>query len=97
VATPTPTPTPTATPPCIPDCCQVELCYGGDCTESCSCAVTRLVYLSICRDQRCELSGATGIYDDPSCSGPAQDGYYSDGTGCYYWDGSSSLTYQGPC
>lgn len=25
------------------------------------------------------------------------DNFYSDGTDCYYWDGVSTLTYQGPC
>jgi hypothetical protein len=43
------------------------------------------------------LANADGIFDDNLCKIPARDAFYSDGTDCYYWDGSSTLAYQGPC
>jgi hypothetical protein len=103
---PTPTPTPTAAEPtptptpteCDRDCCVVELCFGNDCSEACSCNDPRMVYLSICKLADCNLSNAFGIYDDDTCRTPAQGGFYSDGTDCWYWDpGIPRLDYQGPC
>ena len=97
--TPSPTPTPTPTPtPCLPDCCFVELCYNGrNCGDACLCDDTVPVHLHItCRDNPCTLDNADGIFYDPSCSNPAASGYYSDGTNCWYWDGST-LSYQGSC
>jgi len=96
--TTTPTPTPTPEPPCAPGCCYIELCAGADCVDACSCNSLRAVYLSRpCKDDPCELNFATGIYEDSSCTVPASPAFYSDGTNCYEWDGSSTLTYQGPC
>jgi len=104
--TPTPTPTPTAAEPtptptpteCDRDCCVVELCFGNDCSEACSCNDPRMVYLSICKLADCNLSNAFGIYDDDTCRTPAHGGFYSDGTDCWTWDpGIPRLDYQGPC
>jgi hypothetical protein len=87
----------TPTQVCSPDCCFVELCFGDDCTSSCTCNEIRAVYLSICKDARCELANATGIFENADCTTPAQTGAYTDGTNnCYYWDGSS-LVLIGPC
>ena len=99
-STPTPTPTPTETPGCTPDCCLVELCYDvNDCEKSCLCnRNTVFVYLSIpCDTDPCELAYATGIFTNDDCKTPAPAGYYSDARDCYEWDGTSSLTFQGPC
>ena len=98
--TPTLTPTPTETPGCTPDCCLVELCYDvNDCEKSCLCnRNTVFVYLSIpCDTDPCELAYATGIFTNDDCKTPAPAGYYSDARDCYEWDGTSSLTFQGPC
>lgn len=101
--TPTPTPvepTPTPTPTCVPDCCPANLCYDRDsCRKSCECNDIRSVYLKIlCVDDPCLLAFAGGIYDDDTCTTPAQSGYYSDGNECYLWvSGTITLTYQGPC
>jgi hypothetical protein len=97
-AAPSPTPTPTPTPsPCVPDCCDVELCEGSDCSEACSCVSSRTFYLSMPCGCPGNLQNATGIYTDDRCGTPAREGYYSDGSECYYWDGSSSLSYQSNC
>ena len=94
----TPTPTPTPTIPCAPGCCYRELCLGGDCVDACSCNNVKGVYLSIpCKTDPCTLDFATGIYDDDLCTVPSPPGFYSDGLDCYEWDGSSTLTPQGPC
>lgn len=94
----TPTPTPTPSVPCQKGCCFVQLCYGADCSEACSCNQPVEMYLSLpCSTDPCTLANATGIYRDDQCTAPAPDGYYSDAADCYYWDGSTSLTYQGPC
>jgi hypothetical protein len=98
--TPTPTITPTITPssvPCDPFCCEAELCYFNDCQGACDCNRSGLFYLSICAGQNCYLENATGIYTESRCGDPAPENYYADGTGCYYWDGSTTLTYNGPC
>ena len=99
--TPSPTPTPTPTPtPCPPDCCFVELCYSDrDCSAACLCDFTIPVYLHItCIDDTCTLDNADGIFEDPGCSTPAVEGYYSSGTDCWYWKATDlTLTYQGPC
>jgi len=94
----TPTPTPTPTLPCTPGCCFVELCFSpNDCVEACECNTTRPVYLSRpCKFDPCELSFATGIYNDDLCTDPAPDGYYSDGTNCYSWF-SSVLSFDTLC
>jgi hypothetical protein len=92
--TPTPTPTPSA---CVPDCCDVELCVGSDCSEACSCIQSGTFYLSMPCGCPGNLQNATGIFEDDRCGTPAREGYYSDGTYCYYWDGSSSLSYQSNC
>jgi hypothetical protein len=98
--TPTPTttitPTPTPTPVCDPFCCETELCYFNDCQGACDCNRSALFYLSICAGQNCYLENATGIYTEERCGDPAPENYYADGTGCYYWDGTT-LTYNGPC
>ena len=98
--TPTITPTPTPTPSyCTKDyCCYIELCFGNDCSEACSCNDVRGVYLHIpCGNWICRLANADGIFDDDLCTSPSQLGYYVDaGNDCYYWDGST-LSYQGPC
>jgi hypothetical protein len=98
-STPTPTPTPTETPGCTPDCCKVDLCFDRfDCKGACGCRVIVSVYLSIpCNTDPCELAYATGIFTKPDCKTPAPKGFYSDGVDCYEWDGTSSLTPQGPC
>jgi len=97
-AAPSPTPTPTPTPsPCVPDCCDVELCVGSDCSEACSCTQSGTFYLSMPCGCPGNLQNATGIFEDDRCGTPAREGYYSDGTYCYYWDGSSSLSYQSNC
>jgi hypothetical protein len=104
--TPTPTPTPTVTPtptptptPCPEGCCYIELCYGpDDCFQACSCRTMVGVYLHRpCTDDPCELAYADGIFDNDTCDTPSPRGYYSDGTDCWYWDGSSSLSYDSPC
>jgi hypothetical protein len=97
--TPTPQPTPTPTPtPCARGCCFVELCYSDSaCNESCTCSVTVPVYLGLnCSTDPCTLANAYGIFDDDRCGTTAATGYYSDGTECWYWDGSN-LSNQGPC
>ena len=100
--TPTPTPTPTITPtpspiPCDRGCCFVTLCYGGDCTDACSCNNPVDVYLSLaCVNDPCTLAYALGIFRDDTCTARAPEGYYSDAADCYYWDGAS-VSYQGPC
>jgi hypothetical protein len=96
--TPTITPTPTPTPsPCVPDCCYVEICDGGDCSEACSCVNSVNVYLSMPCGCPGDLQNATGIFEDDRCRTPAKEAFYSDGTGCWFWDGFTTLTYQGPC
>jgi hypothetical protein len=98
--TPTITPTPTPTPVCDPGCCFVELCYSdADCKRACGCDDVRGVYLhQPCQDDPCELAYADGIFEDPGCSTPATEGYYSSGTDCWYWNATDlTLTYQGPC
>jgi hypothetical protein len=104
--TPTPTPTPTVTPtptptptPCPPYCCYAELCYNDrDCSEACLCNDIRGLYLHIpCVDFDCNLAFADGIYNDSACLEPADKGFYSNGSDCWYWDGFSSLSYQGGC
>lgn len=95
--TPTMTPTPTATP-CAPGCCPVELCVGDDCSIACTCRTPLTYYISIaCSTDPCIMANALGIYVDDRCGTPAGFGYYSDGTDCYYWDGTSSISPQGPC
>lgn len=97
--TPTITPTPTPTPSYCEKaaCCYIELCFGNDCSEACSCNDVRGVYLHIpCGNWLCRLSNADGIFTDDFCTSPAQGGFYSDANDCYYWDGST-LSYQGPC
>lgn len=99
---PTPTSTPPVTPtpsptPCSEICCEVELCFGGDCVEACSCNTTATFYLHIpCYTGGCTLGSADGIFEDSRCSSRAGEAYYSDGQECYYWDGIT-LTYQGDC
>ena len=99
---PTVTPTNTLTPtptPCKIICCEVSLTYGGDCITACDPFIfPNTYYLSICDGTPCRLSSAFGIYVDDTCTSPASDGYYSDITGCYYWDSTTlTLTPQGPC
>ena len=98
--TPTPTPTPTVTPsstPCALDCCFAQFCYSEtDCTDACACNQTRDVYLHKCVGDPCQLGKAFGIFDDKICTVPSAAGFYSNGSDCYYWDGST-ITYQGPC
>jgi len=98
--TPTPQPTPTPTPtPCARGCCFVELCYSDSaCNESCTCSVTVPVYLGLnCSTDPCTLANAYGIFDDDRCGTYAAAGYYSDGTECWYWDGSGTLFFSQPC
>lgn len=98
--TPTPTITPTPTPtPCARGCCFVELCYSDtSCGESCICSVTVPVYLGLnCSTDPCTLANAYGIFDDNRCGTYAAAGYYSDGTECWYWDGSGTLSFGQPC
>jgi hypothetical protein len=97
-ASPTPTPTPTPTP-CTPGCCAVELCYDPrSCNGACSCTFSATYYLSIpCDTDPCDLNIATGIYLDSRCGTPAPAGYYVQMGECYYWDGSSTITYNGAC
>jgi len=97
-STPTPTLTPTSTTVCSPGCCEAELWYGRDCSAACGKENFDLFFLSIpCETDPCTLANATGIFINASCDTKAGLGYYSDGTDCYYWDGTSSLTPQGPC
>ena len=75
----------------------IELCVGRDCKEACSCNNTVNVYLSIpCDTDPCTLANATGIFKDRNCSDPVTPGFYSDGTDCVEWDGSSILSIS-PC
>jgi hypothetical protein len=94
-AEPTPTPTPTE---CRRDCCVVELCFGNECAEACSCNDIQPYYLSVCEGDPCKLEYAFGIYLEETCYVLAQDGYYSDGADCWFFDSSiPRLDYQGPC
>ena len=95
----TPTPTPTPSAPCVKGCCLTQLCYSDlDCATSCSCNEFFEVYLSLpCDTNPCTLANAIGIFRNDTCTSVAPAGYYSDGTDCYYWDGSTNLTLQGPC
>jgi hypothetical protein len=95
---PTPTPTPEPTQ-CPRGCCNVELCYSdSSCGESCLCNRLDPVYLGInCETDACILANAYGIFVDDKCGTPAAEGYYSDGTDCYYWDGGSNLNFAGGC
>ena len=94
----TPTPTPTESPPCVPDCCFVELCYdANECGEACACNIRKSYYLHLPCGGTCDLSNADGIFDDERCSIQAAEGFYSNGSDCWYWDGSSTLAYNGPC
>jgi hypothetical protein len=97
--TPKPTPTPTPTPvPCDPGCCERELCYGRDCLAACDCNEFGTFYLHLpCNTDPCELAYADGIFKDERCETPADAAYYSQGGVCYYWDGSTTLSVQGPC
>ena len=93
-----PIPTPTLTTPCKLSCCATSLSYGGDCFDACNGILTFPHYLSICEGDPCSLSSAFGIYTDATCTNPASDGYYSDGTDCWKWVPSTlTLTSQGPC
>jgi hypothetical protein len=85
--------------PCTPDCCPVELCFNDRrCSVACGCRSPFVAYLSRpCNTDPCGLAYATGIFADEKCTEPAQAGFYSDGSDCYEWDGTSSLTPQGPC
>jgi hypothetical protein len=49
-----------------------------------------------CNLDPCELVYADGIFNDDTCTDPAEEGYYSDGTNCYLWQ-SGILTIQGTC
>jgi hypothetical protein len=92
--TPTPTPTP---PPCDLDCCPIELCFGRDCNDACSCNNTGVFYIHKCVGNDCDMAFATGIYTDDQCTTVAGSGYYSQSGGkCYYWDGTT-LVDNGPC
>jgi hypothetical protein len=98
--TPTPQPTPTPTPtPCARGCCFVELCYSdSSCNEACPCNNLIPVYLGLnCSTDPCTLANAYGIFDDDRCGTYANPGYYSDGTECWYWDGSGTLFFSQPC
>jgi len=102
--TPTPTPpavTPSVTPspsPCALDCCFVELCFSqDDCVTACQCNDVRQVYIHKCVGSACRLDSAFGIFDDKDCTVPSAAGYYVDAAGCYYWDGSSSLSFSADC
>ena len=104
-ATPTPTPTPggptpTPTPTCAPQCCIKDLCYNRDsCRNACECNDIRTVYLKIpCQDDPCDLSFATGIFEDDLCTTVAPNGYYADSNAgvCYLWS-NPSLTFNSNC
>ena len=97
-ASPTPTLTPTPTP-CKIICCEISLSYGGDCSSACDPGnLPSTYYLSICEGTPCRLSSAFGIYVDDTCTQVAPEGYYSDGTDCWFWDpNTNTLTSQGPC
>ena len=103
--TPTNTPTPTVTPttPCETDCCPINLVHSNvDCTDACDPIYfpTRY-YITKCIGDSCVLSRAIEIYADNfsgKCEVIAQDGYYSDGSTCGYWDSTSlTFTHSGPC
>jgi hypothetical protein len=74
------------------------LCYGRDCFAACACNNQKTFFLHIpCVDNPCTLGYADGIFDDPSCTAPAPESFYTDGNGeCYFWDGTT-LTTNGPC
>ena len=92
----TPTPTPTSTP-CSPGCCPIDLWYGRDCAAACGKENFDLFFLSIpCETDPCTLANATGIFLNDLCETKAVNGSYTDGVGCYDWDGNS-LTYNNPC
>jgi hypothetical protein len=96
--TPTLTPTPSQTPPeCPKDCCFRQLCYSSkNCQDACLCNELVNVYLTVCTGDPCELSVAFGIYDDDICTTPSPDGYYSDGSSCYLWQGGV-LSFSSTC
>ena len=99
-ATPANTPTPT---PCATDCCAINLVYSNvDCTEACDpFSIPSQYYITKCSVDSCALSKAIKIYLDNfsgKCEVIAQDGYYSDGSTCGYWDSTSlTFTHSGPC
>jgi hypothetical protein len=47
-------------------------------------------------DNPCTLGYADGIFEDSNCTTPASEASYTDGTECYFWDGTT-LTSIGPC
>jgi len=97
--TPQPTPTPTPTPVCTPECCAALLCYGKrDCGDACQCLEQSNVFLHLPCGGDCVLSNADGIFEDSECETPAPEGYYVDANNeCWYWDGSSSLSFNSNC
>ena len=101
--TPTPTPTPTPTTPCATDCCVIKLVYSNvDCIDACDPIYFPIdYYITKCSVNSCDLSKAIEIYADNfsgKCEVIAQDGYYSDGFYCGYWDSTTlTFTLNGPC
>ena len=100
---PSVTPTPTPTTQCETDCCPINLVHSNvDCTDACDpFYIPSQYYITKCKNDRCVLSRAIEIYADNfsgKCEVIAQDGYYSDGTSCGYWDSTSlTFTHSGPC
>jgi hypothetical protein len=97
--TPTITPTPTPTPVCTPECCPADLCYSRDgCRDACQCNDVQTYYLHLPCGGDCLLSNADGIFTDNECLELAAAGYYVDSSAeCWYWDGSSSLSFDTNC
>jgi hypothetical protein len=97
--TPQPTPTPTPTPVCVPECCPAELCFSKrDCTDACLCNDVQPYFLHLPCGGDCLLSNADGIFTDSDCLELADAGYYVDSSAeCWYWDGSSSLSFDTNC
>jgi hypothetical protein len=97
--TPTITPTPTPTPVCTAECCPADLCYSrDDCRDACQCNDVQPYYLHLPCGGDCLLSNADGIFTDNECLELAAAGYYVDSSAeCWYWDGSSSLSFDTNC
>jgi hypothetical protein len=97
--TPTITPTPTPTPVCTPECCPADLCNSRDsCRDACQCNDVQTYYLHLPCGGDCLLSNADGIFTDSECLELAAAGYYVDSSAeCWYWDGSSSLSFDTNC
>ena len=91
--TPTETPTPTPTPSSAAACNYVLLQFGNTIWELCNQSNIQYFYIN-----GTDLSNTTSVYSDNNCTNPQNPVYLRDGTGYYYWNGSSlSSTSCPPC